>query len=99
MITTWHLQKPAIALGTLTSGDNHFTYTIKQDGTDEEMRTTLATIGESKITAPSGVTKLPDKKQVFGNVYNVNIPPGKTSMFFFEIYGAHGAQPLFQSKL
>ena len=34
VITQWHLQKPDVALGVLTSGDNHFSYSIDPKSAD-----------------------------------------------------------------
>lgn len=71
MITTWHLQKPDIALGKLTSGDNHFKYTIL------EKDPSLKLIGFSLINDLTGIPKLPEGKVVSGKVYGLNIPIAK----------------------
>lgn len=68
MSTQWHLQKPDIALGDLTSGDSHFRYKTDAD------RKELATVGFSIINAITGAPKLPDGKQVAGTVYALNVP-------------------------
>jgi hypothetical protein len=49
MVTTWHFQKPDIALGVLTSGDSHFSYVV--DG---------ASASASATPVPSP-TKVPSK--------------------------------------
>lgn len=66
MLTQWHLQKPDIALGVLTSGDSHLTY--KVDSVDSSI------VGYTIINDLTGVPKLPTGKQVFGKVYSVNTP-------------------------
>ncbi len=71
MITQWHLQQPDIALGILTSGDNHFTYK-----TDAE-REVLSAVGYSIVNDLTGVPKLPSGKEVFGKVYGLNVPIAK----------------------
>jgi len=71
MITQWHLQKPDVALGVLTSGDSHFK--LKVTGTPEE----LGRISYCIINDLTGVPKLPDGKQVFGKVYALNVPLAK----------------------
>ncbi len=71
MITQWHLQKPDVALGSLTSGDNHLTYKVDGD------RQTLSNIGFSIINDLTGVPKLPNGKQVLGKVYALNVPIAK----------------------
>lgn len=72
MVTQWHLQKPDVALGNLTSGDNHFIY--KADGD----KNALNAIGFSIINDLTGVPKLPSGKVVFGKVYALNVPISKT---------------------
>lgn len=71
MITEWHLQKPDVALGNLTSGDSHFTYKLSAD------RTVLTNIGFSIVNDLTGVPKLPSGKQVSGKVYALNTPVAK----------------------
>ncbi len=71
MSTQWHLQKPDIALGILTSGDNHFTYKVDTD------RAGLTNIGYSIINDLTGVPKLPNGKSVLGKVYALNVPIAK----------------------
>lgn len=72
MNTQWHLQKPDVALGLITSGDNHFTY--KTDTTREQ----LTVVGFTIVNDLTGVPKLPDGKQVFGKVYALNTPIAKS---------------------
>lgn len=71
MITQWHLQKPDVALGKLTSGDGHLIYTIDSDSK------TLANVGFSIVNDLTGVPKLPSGKQVLGKVYSLNVPVAK----------------------
>ncbi|MDD5415803.1 MAG: hypothetical protein PHE48_02215 [Candidatus Daviesbacteria bacterium] len=71
MVTQWHLQKPDVALGNLTSGDGHLIYKIDGD------RQTLSNIGFSIINDLTGVPKLPSGKQVSGKVYSLNVPIAK----------------------
>ena len=68
MITQWHLQKPDVALGVLTSGDGHLNYIADAD------RQTLANIGFTIINDLTGVPKLPSGKIVLGKVYSLNPP-------------------------
>ncbi len=71
MSTQWHLQRPDVALGVLTSGDNHLIYKVDAD------RTGLTNIGYSIINDLTGVPKLPNGKQVLGKVYALNVPIAK----------------------
>ena len=71
MITQWHLQKPDVALGSLTSGDGHFSYKI--DASREE----LNSVGFSIVNDLTGVPKLPSGKMVVGKVYALNPPLAK----------------------
>jgi hypothetical protein len=72
MITTWHFQKPDVALGVLTSGDNHFTYTTTASRED------LAIVGYTIVNDLSGAPKLPSDKKIFGKVYGFEVPQAKT---------------------
>lgn len=72
MATQWHLQKPDIALGNLTSGDSHLVYKVDGD------RQTLSNIGFTIINDLTGVPKLPSGKSVLGKVYSLNVPIAKT---------------------
>lgn len=72
MLTTWHLQKPDVALGEITSGDGHFVY--KTDAKKEDLVLAAYTI----VNDLSGAPKLPDGKQFMGKVYALNVPTAKT---------------------
>ncbi|MDP3973646.1 MAG: hypothetical protein Q8P92_02310 [Candidatus Daviesbacteria bacterium] len=71
MVTQWHLQRPDIALGKLSSGDEHFKYEIDTD------RETLSGVGYSIVNDLTGVPKLPSEKEVLGKVYALNVPIAK----------------------
>lgn len=71
MITQWHLQKPDVALGSLTSGDGHLVYRVGGD------RQTLSNIGFTITNDLTGVPKLPSGKGVLGKVYSLNAPIAK----------------------
>ena len=71
MNTQWHLQKPDVALGILTSGDSHLSY--KVDAKREE----LSNIGYSIINDLTAVPKLPSGKTVLGKTYALNVPIAK----------------------
>lgn len=72
LTTPWHLQKPDIALGTLTSPDTHFQYKIIASSNSD-----LSLIGYSIIQDLNGLSKLPNDKKVQGKVYGLNIPTAK----------------------
>lgn len=71
MITQWHLQKPDVTLGILTSGDGHLKYEVNTD------RQTLALVGFTITQDLTGVPKLPSGKEVLGKVYSLNVPLSK----------------------
>lgn len=71
MSTQWHLQKPDVALGQLSSGDGHFIYKVDAD------RASLTNVGFSIINDLTGVPKLPSGKVVLGKVYALNVPMAK----------------------
>lgn len=71
VIVQWHLQKPDIALGVLTSGDNHFKFTIDPKSAD----LTLTKFSISNDL--SGAPKLPEGKEILGKVYSINSPVSK----------------------
>lgn len=71
MVTQWHLQKPDVALGVLTSGDGHFTYRLNPNSTDLSL--TKYTI----INDLSGAPKLAGDKAVVGKVYGLSSPAAK----------------------
>lgn len=72
MNTTWHLQKPEVALGVITSADNHFQY--KSTAPEDE----LNLIGYTIVNDLSGAPKFPNGKKAFGKVYAMNLPTAKT---------------------
>lgn len=71
MITQWHLQKPDVALGNLTSGDEHLVYKVDGD------RQALSNIGFSIVNDLTGAPKLPSGKTITGKVYSLNVPIAK----------------------
>lgn len=71
VITQWHLQRPDVVLGILTSGDNHFKFKI-----DPKLDLSLTKFSISNDL--SGAPKLPDGKEVLGKVYSVNSPVSKS---------------------
>ncbi|MBI2040275.1 hypothetical protein HYT18_04315 [Candidatus Microgenomates bacterium] len=71
MVTQWHLQKPDVALGKLSSGDEHFVYKLDED------RQTLSLVGFTIINDLTGVPKLPLGKDILGKVYSLNVPIAK----------------------
>lgn len=71
MVTQWHLQKPDVALGSLTSGDNHLVYKVDAD------RQALTNIGFTITADLTGLPKLPSGKEVLGKVYSLNTPIAK----------------------
>ena len=75
MITQWHIEQPDVALGILTSGDNHFTYSIQNTKRED-----LALIGYTIINDLTGVPKLPEGKEISGKVYALNTPIAKDLM-------------------
>lgn len=68
MITSWHLQKPDVALGKITSGDGHFSYVTTAKRED------LSLIAYTIVNDLSGAPKLPEGKKVQGKVYAFNVP-------------------------
>jgi len=71
MVTLWHLQKPDVALGILTSGDGHLIYKVAAQ------REELSNIGFTIINDLTGVPKLPKGRVVLGKVYSLNVPIAK----------------------
>lgn len=71
MNTQWHMQKPNVSLGTLTSGDGHFIYKVTFKPAE------LGLTGFSIVNDLSGVPKLPSGKKIIGKVYVLNIPIAK----------------------
>lgn len=72
MITQWHLQQPDVALGNLTSGDNHLIYKVDAD------RQALSNVGFSIVNDLTGAPKLPSDRGVLGKVYSLNVPIAKS---------------------
>lgn len=66
MVTQWHIQKPDLALGVLTSGDSHFTYKINPKSTE------LSLLQYTVINDLTGAPKLPSDKKIIGKVYVIN---------------------------
>lgn len=75
MITQWHLEQPDVALGILTSGDDHFTYSIKDTSRED-----LSLIGYTIINGLTGAPKLPEGKDLSSKVYALNTPIAKDLM-------------------
>lgn len=71
MVTAWHLQEPDVALGLITSADNHFQY--KTDAPEDE----LALVGFTIVNDLTGAPKLPQGKKVLGKVYAMTLPTAK----------------------
>ncbi len=72
MLTGWHLQKPDVSLGVITSADNHFRYTAKATKED------LSIVGFTMVNDLTSAPKLPSDKQVLGKVYSLDLPTAKT---------------------
>ncbi len=76
--TLWHLQRPDVASGVLTSGDGHFRYDLKFTknqlaGKTAELSLPTYTI----INELTGAPKLPNDRKVEGKVYIINTPSSK----------------------
>lgn len=92
MNTTWHLQKPDVSLGVITSADNHFQYkagllsgtegkTASSAGAgakNEALENELSIIGFTIVNDLTGAPKLPNGKKVLGKVYAMTLPTAKT---------------------
>ncbi|EKD90531.1 MAG: hypothetical protein ACD_31C00002G0030 [uncultured bacterium] len=72
MVTQWKLQKPDVALGKLSSGDEHFKYETTAS------REELTLVGYTIINELTGVPKLPSGKEILGTVYALNVPLAKS---------------------
>ncbi|MBI4036991.1 hypothetical protein HY385_01045 [Candidatus Daviesbacteria bacterium] len=72
MVSQWHLQKPDVALGVLTSGDGHLTNKIDPNSTD------LSLVKFVITNDLSGAPKLSDGKTITGKAYAINAPIAKT---------------------
>lgn len=70
--TAWHLQKPDVALGVVTSGDNHFIYTTKASRRD------LANVGYTIVHDLPGAPKMNLGGSFTGKVYAMNVPTAKS---------------------
>lgn len=75
MLSQWHLQKPDLVLGVLTSGDNHFIYSA-----ENAKREDLSLIGFSVVNDLTGAPKLPADKGILGKVYSLTSPIAKDLM-------------------
>lgn len=71
MVTGWHLQKPDVSLGLVTSADNHFQY--KTSAPEDE----LSLVGYTMVNDLTGAPKLPQGKSALGKVYAMNLPTAK----------------------
>lgn len=72
MVTAWHLQKPDVALGQISSSDNHFQYRTKVS--EDE----LSVIGFTIVNDLTGAPKMPQGKKTLGKIYAMNLPTAKT---------------------
>ena len=72
MMVTWHLQKPDVALGKITSVDAHFMYETKATGSE------LSNVAYTLVSDLTAAPKLPSDKSVLGKVYAFNVPTAKT---------------------
>lgn len=71
MVTGWHLQRPDVSLGLITSTDNHFQY--RTTASEDE----LSLVGFTMVNDLTGAPKLPQGKSVLGKVYTMNLPTAK----------------------
>ncbi|OGE31992.1 hypothetical protein A2631_02645 [Candidatus Daviesbacteria bacterium RIFCSPHIGHO2_01_FULL_44_29] len=69
--TTWHMQKPDVALGLITSADSHFSFKTLASRQD------LNIVGLTLVNDLSGTPKIPEGKQILGKVYAFNVPTAK----------------------
>lgn len=72
MKTDWHMQKPDVALGKISSADEHFLYSMTADRED------LAVIAFSMTHDLTGAPKFPEGKINSGKVYTINLPLTKS---------------------
>jgi hypothetical protein len=82
MNTTWRLQKPDVALGVITSADNHFIYrtatpSAKAANTDTSIEDELSLVGFAMVNDLTGAPKLPSGKKALGKVYAMTLPTAK----------------------
>lgn len=73
MVTSWHLQQPDVALGVITSADNHFQYRTSPELSEDE----LSIVGFTIVNELSGAPKLPSGKEALGRVYAMNLSTAK----------------------
>lgn len=71
MVTSWHLQQPDVALGVITSTDNHFQYKTKASKDD------LSVVGFTMVNELTGAPKFPSGKSALGKVYAMNLATAK----------------------
>ncbi len=71
MRTAWHMQRPEVVSGLISSADNHFQY--QTDVSEEE----LELIGFTIVNDLTGAPKLPQGKTALGKVYAMNLPTAK----------------------
>lgn len=64
--TLWHLQKPQLSLGAISSGDSHLNITL------DPKKSSFDLLGFTIVNDLTGAPKLPDGKKVLGRVYAVN---------------------------
>lgn len=69
--TPWYLQKPDVALGKITSGDNHFNFLTKAARVD------LNNVGFTLTHDLSSAPKLDQNSKFVGKVYAFNVPTAK----------------------
>lgn len=72
MLTQWKFQKPDVALGRISSGDEHFRYETTAS------REELTVVGYTIVNELTGVPKLPGGREVLGKVYALNVPLAKS---------------------
>jgi hypothetical protein len=92
MNTTWHLQKPDVTLGVVTSTDSHFTYrtstpsvvtaakpAVKTKNAKAEpvADNELSIVGFVMVNDLTGAPKLPNGKKALGKVYAMTLPTAK----------------------
>jgi hypothetical protein len=65
--TLWHLQKPVLTLGAISSGDAHLNIKI------DSAKSNLELLGFTIVNDLTGAPKLPESKEVLGRVYAVNL--------------------------
>ena len=71
MVTSGNWQQPDVALGVITSADNHFQY--RTVAAEDE----LSIVGFTIVNELSGAPKLPSGKEALGKVYAMNLSTAK----------------------